>query len=65
MARASYVYVVFYGPVLVAVFTVKHECATFLERKWPTTVPSNLKIIRAPDGREDLGVDITTDFFED
>lgn len=62
MARASNLYVAFINTHPVAGFTVKHECATWLERNWPKC-PTNLRVRRIPDGGTGKVKDITADFY--
>lgn len=63
MARAHNIYLIKIKQRLVAAFTVKHECGTYLERQWPTC-PTNLKVLRMPDGGGDPAKDITAEMYE-
>lgn len=49
MARATKLYVVSLSTRLIAGFTVKHECETYLDRNWPKC-PTNLRVTSIPDG---------------
>lgn len=62
MARANKLYLVFINMHVVAGFTVKHECDTWLERNWPRC-PTNLRVKRIADGGRGKAEDITTHFY--
>lgn len=63
MARASYVYLVStYGDANAA-FTVKHECVTWLSRRFPNRW-APLRVFRVPDGGAPISpIDVTEDFY--
>jgi hypothetical protein len=52
VARAANIYIVLnHRDLIVAAFTVKHECGSWLEERVETTDLSEWTVVRLPDGR--------------